>query len=56
YFLKIAQASNIEAQSHIYLARDLNYITNENLNTFINISGSVHRALDAFIYYLNKSS
>lgn len=54
-FLTIARGSNDETRSQGYQALDRGYISQENLNTFVENSKQLSDQLTAFIQYLQNS-
>jgi len=51
-FLFISKGSCGEVRSQLYVARDLNYISDEQFNELFNLSETVSRTISAFIKYL----
>ena len=55
YFLYIAKASAGEVRSQLYLALDLNYISNEEFDELFECIADISKLISGFIKYLNKS-
>ena len=53
-FLKIARRSASEVQSQLYLALDLKYISQEELETVYEIAAEVKKLINGFLAYLQK--
>lgn len=53
HFLYIAKASAGEVRSQIYLAFDLNYITEQEFNTLLESITEISKLLSGFIKYLS---
>ena len=51
-YLKIAQASTIEVQSHLYLALDRQYITQRDFERLYGLAEGVRKLIGGFIRYL----
>jgi len=54
-FLHIANASALEVQSHLYVAKDLGYIEASDFDSCYQQAHSVSRLIGGFINYLKKS-
>ena len=54
-FLKIARRSAGEVQSELYLALDVDYITQEELNRAYELAVDAKKLINGMISYLNKS-
>ena len=55
YFLYVAKASSGEVRSQLYLALDLNYITEEEFKELFITVSDISKLISGFIKYLNKS-
>jgi len=55
-FLNYALGSASEIKSHLYLANDLNYLTDDQCNLCHNITDNVCRQLSSFIKYLKSKN
>jgi four helix bundle protein len=55
-FLNYASSSNLELQSHLYVALDQNYITGEKFNEIYKKAKDVGNLVNGFIAYLKKAS
>ncbi len=54
-FLNIAHASACKVQSHLYVALDLEYINQENFETFYKMLNEISRMIYAFAQHLRNS-
>jgi four helix bundle protein len=54
-FLFIARGSLTETQSHLYIALDLRYITEEEFQKIYDLTVSVYKLLNGLISYLKKA-
>ena len=54
-FLNIAHASAYEVQSHLYVALDLKYLTQEKFKQLYNLLNEISRMIHAFAKHLRKS-
>jgi four helix bundle protein len=55
-FLNYASSSNLEVQSHLYVALDQHYIKEEKFTEIYNRSKDVGNLVNGFIAYLKKTS
>jgi four helix bundle protein len=55
YFRYIAKASSGEVRSQLYLALDLNYISEVEFNELFESISDISKLISGFIKYLNKS-
>ena len=55
YFLYVAKASAGEVRSQLYLALDLNYITDLEFYELFELVSDISKLISGFIKYLNKS-
>ena len=54
-FLYIAKGSAGEVRTQLYLAKDLNYINEENFNNLLNKAEEISKSLSGFIKYLHST-
>jgi four helix bundle protein len=54
HFLTISSSSNIELQSHLYVALDQEYITSKTFHNIFEHSITVGKLINGFIRYLKK--
>ncbi len=54
-FLNIAHASACEVQSHLYIALDMNYLTQETFNNLYSSLGEITRMIYSLSEHLRKS-
>ncbi len=54
-FLKIARRSAAEVQSELYLALDVNYITNDEMKKGYDLAVEAKKLINAFLKYLRNS-
>lgn len=55
-FLIIARGSNLELQSHLFIALDLKYVSDVKFNEIFDQSKRAEKVINAFISYLKKSA
>ena len=53
-YLTIAHASTTEVQSHLYVALDLQYITQSDFDRLYGLAESVRKLIGGFIRYLGN--
>jgi four helix bundle protein len=53
-FLIVGRGSNVELQSHLFVAQDLGYISEGEFKDFFERSKNVEKAINAFITYLRN--
>ncbi|MBZ5611522.1 MAG: four helix bundle protein [Acidobacteriia bacterium] len=53
-YLTVAQASSVELQSHLYIALDLGYITEQDFARLYSMADNLRKLVGGFIRYLNS--